>query len=91
MKKMKQVLVGYAKMNFTARDGSKVEGVKLYTLYSSNDVDAGQATGSVFLKPHLVPGNLSDYLGLELEIDFDQKGKLVQVEFPRAEPCGETA
>lgn len=84
MKDVKQILVGYANMDFTGRDGKKVEGVKLYTLYASNDVDAGQVTGNVFLRPHMVPENLSDYLGAELEMDFDQKGKLVQVEFPKA-------
>ena len=84
MKDVKQILVGYVNMDFTGRDGKKVEGVKLYTLYASNDVDAGQATGNVFLRPHMVPGNLSDYLGAELEMDFDQKGKLVQIEFLRA-------
>jgi hypothetical protein len=78
---MKQILLGYRPYKFTdEKTGREVEGVSLYTQFESQDVK-GYETAKVSAKT--VPDNIDDYLGVELDIDFDQKGKVRQVYFPK--------
>ena len=54
----------------------------MYTRFKSNHVDVGEETGQIFVKPELVPGNICDYIGKEIAVEFNQYGKVMQLEFP---------
>ena len=79
---MKHVLLGYRKLDFDSRDGGRVQGTQLFTSFKSNNV-FGLETTKVFISPENTPTNIADCLGFELEIEFNNKGKVVQIEFPQ--------
>jgi len=79
---MKQTLLGFRRTSFKGRDGEQVEGTRLYTRFKSNQVDAGEETGQIFVRPELVPGNIRDYIGKEIAVEFNQRGSVMQLEFP---------
>lgn len=88
---MKHVLIGYRLVDFKDKtDGHKVEGISLYTLFDSVDVN-GQETAKLFVNVNAVPDNLDDYLGLELDVDFNNKGRVVQLVFPKPVAAGSPA
>lgn len=82
---MKQMLLGYSEVDFT-KDGDRILGTRIFTSYVSKSVTEGQETGSIFLRPDMIPSGvkLSDYLGFEIDIDFDHKGRVVGLYFPEA-------
>ncbi len=74
---MKSVLLGFRGLNFSTQDG-RVEGTQLFTAYPSPDV-TGQETSKVFVRPELCPEGLENYIGSEINIEFNNKGKVVGV------------
>ena len=72
---MKQMLLGYSEVDFS-KDGERILGTKIFTSYESRSITAGQETASIFLRPEMIPEgvDISDYLGMEIEIDFDHTG-----------------
>lgn len=79
---MKHVLMGYRALDFKSTDGGQVVGTQLFTAFASNGV-SGQETTKLFVNPSMVPKNLDDYLGVELDVEFNQKGRVVQIDFPK--------
>ena len=79
---MKHVLLGYRKLDFDGRDGGRVQGTQLWTAFNSVDVK-GQETSKLFIPSDKIPYNIDDYLGVQLDIEFNNKGKVVQIDFPQ--------
>ena len=79
---MKQMLLGYSEVDFS-KDGERILGTKIFTSYESRSITAGQETASIFLRPEVIPEgvDISDYLGMEIEIDFDHRGRVVGLDF----------
>lgn len=77
---MKQVLLGYRPYEFKDREsGRQIEGVSLYTQFESDGV-IGYETAK--LNVASVPDNVADYIGIEVDIDFSPKGRVVQIRYP---------
>ena len=85
MKFMKQMLLGYSEIDFT-KDGDRVLGTKIFTSYESRSITAGQETANIFLRPDMIPGGvkLSGYLGFEIDVEFDQRGRVIGLYFPES-------
>ncbi len=78
---MKQVLLGYRPYEFKDREsGRQVEGVSLYTQFESDGV-TGYETAKLTVAS--VPEDIDNYLGIEVDIDFSPKGKVVQIHYPK--------
>lgn len=83
---MKQTLLGYRGYEFDDRQtGRKVQGVSLYTMYDSDAV-RGHEAGRISVRQ--VPSNIDDFLGAEINVEFDQRGKVRQILWPSSAPAG---
>ncbi len=82
---MKQMLLGYSKVDFS-KDGERILGTKIFTSYESRSITAGQETASIFLRSEMIPEgvDISDYLGFEIDVEFDQRGRVIGLYFPEA-------
>lgn len=79
---MKYTLLGYRPFDFKDKDsGRQVEGVSLFTAYLEDGV-TGSASAKLSVKA--VPENIRDYIGCEIDVQFDQRGRAVQVNYPVA-------
>ncbi len=79
---MKQMLLGYSEIDFT-KDGDRVLGTKIFTAFDSRSITEGQETGNIFLRPEMIPEgiHISDYLGCEINVEFDHRGRVVGLDF----------
>lgn len=77
---MKVMLLGYRPYDFADKDGRQVIGNSLYIQYETDGV-----TGYVAEKINVqtIPQNINDYLGIEIDIDFNSKGKVRQIVYPK--------
>ena len=82
---MKQMFLGYSEVDFS-KDGERILGTKIFTSFDSRAVTQGQETASIFLRPDMIPEgiSLSDYLGTEIDIQFDQRGRVIGLYFDEA-------
>ncbi len=78
---MKQMFLGYSEIDFS-KDGERVVGTKIFTSYESRSITA--ETANIFLRPEMIPEGvkLSDYLGFEIDVEFDQRGRVIGLYFP---------
>jgi hypothetical protein len=79
---MKVMFYGYQDIDFTGRDGKRVDGVKLH--YSGIDPSVfGRTCENQYVVRHVVDSfdvkvsDMNDLLGAEVNIDFNGKGKIV--------------
>lgn len=76
-------VIGIKDVNFKAKDGGSVQGVKLYVTDDSVEVNAGTACDSLFLSDSLLernelrPGDIQ--LGDHLNISYNKYGKVQSV------------
>jgi hypothetical protein len=75
-------LLGLYDMSFDTKDGKKIDGVKIYVAYKDveNEGIIGTACAQIFLKRRIADGvNLIDYIGKNINLAFNMKGKVVAV------------
>ena len=83
---LKHILLGYRPYDFKdEKTGRQVQGVSLFTQFQ-----ALRTTGyeTVKISVPKVPANIEDYLGAELNVDFDQNGKVLNIEYPSCVSAG---
>lgn len=76
-------VIGIKAVNFEAKDGGTVQGVRLYVTDDSVKVNAGVACEAIFLSDHLLDkNNLRSgdiQLGDHLDISYNKYGKIFSV------------
>lgn len=75
---MKSILLGIRGLDFSTEDG-KVKGTQLFLAFPSDGV-IGQETGKAFVRPELCPEGLADCIGSEIDVAYNNKGKVIGVE-----------
>ena len=79
---MKHMLIGVRALDFNGRDGQPVKGFNLYVSFLSDGV-VGRETSRVFVRN--VPDDFPSYIGHEVDINFDGKGRVINVDWkPKA-------
>ena len=76
---MKSVLLGVRALDFSGGDGRRVEGTQLFLAYPSEGV-IGQESCKVFVQPGCCPANIQDCIGMEIDVAYNNKGKVIGVE-----------
>lgn len=76
---MKCMLMGARDLEFKNDNGERVEGTSLYLAYETEGV-TGYEVSKVFISPEKKPENLLDYVGSDIGVDFNQKGKVISIE-----------
>ncbi|RKJ40165.1 hypothetical protein D7Y09_16060 [bacterium 1XD42-1] len=76
---MKSVLLGVRGLDFPGGDGRRVEGTQLFLAYPSEGV-IGQESCKVFVQPNSCPSNIQDYIGAEIDVAYNNKGKVIGIE-----------
>ncbi len=80
---MKQILVGYRPYSFEDRASKQlVEGVTLFTYYPAEGVKGYQTTR---LSVKSIPSNIDDMLGAEIAVEYGEKGRVLQIIWPKPE------
>lgn len=76
-------VIGIKDVNFKAKDGGTIRGVKLYVTDDFVTVDAGVACDSLFLSDSLLDRNNLDHdcihVGAHLDIQYNKYGKIQSV------------
>lgn len=76
-------VIGIKEVNFKAKDGGTVQGVRLFVTDDSVNVNAGVACEALFLsdslldRNNLMPGDIQ--LGAHLDIAYNKYGKISSV------------
>mgnify|MGYP007088021491 CR=1 FL=1 len=86
VQRMEHVLFGARKLDFSGEDGRQVRGVQLWVGFESDNV-IGMETAKLFVRSNLVPHNVDDYMGTAIDIEFNNKGKVQNISFPRECRC----
>mgnify|MGYP006887402216 FL=1 len=86
VQRMEHVLFGARKLDFSGEDGRQVQGVQLWVGFESDHV-IGMETAKLFVRSSLVPHNVGDYMGTVIDIEFNNKGKVQNISFPRECRC----
>jgi hypothetical protein len=82
---MKLVLVGVQDMNFTTQDNSQIDGVKLHYLAIDGSIFGHKAT-SKFVQRNVLNAcsvgvkELTDVIGSEIDVDFNETGKICGIQ-----------
>lgn len=78
---MKHTLLGIRPMSFVDdKTGELIEGTKIYASYESGAQDlVGKETVDIFLRTEQVPEDLEAYIGEEINIEYNRKGKLAKL------------
>lgn len=78
---MKVRLIGYRRMDFTAKDGGQIKGVNLYMSYP--DVSGGtkgHVCDKVFIKNEdIIAIRLDEFITKDINVEFGVKGTVIAV------------
>lgn len=76
---MVQTLLGVKPVDFTdSKTNKHIEGTTIYTSFNSANVE-GAETAKIFLAPNITPRDIETCIGCEIDVEYGQYGKVIQV------------